>query len=470
MYKRFIVSIVLLFVFVGVKAQYTKLLDFNGFANGSHPYGSLYYDGTYLYGVTDSGGVNGDGTIFKIKPDGTAYSKLIDFNDTNGSKPMGSLISDGIFLYGMTFSGGANSAGVIFRIKPDGTRDTVILNFSMSATNGGNPFGSLIYDGTFLYGTINFGGAGPPYANNWGLIFKVKPDGTGYTVLYYFDDIHGYEPVCSLVTDGTYLYGMTYIGGAQNRGVVYKIKKDGTGYTDLLDFNNTNGSNPQGSLIYDGSSYLYGVTGNGGASGKGVLFKVKNDGTKDTVLFNFSGTNGSYPDGSLIYDGTSYLYGMTGNGGATDSGTVFRLKTDGTGYLDLFDFGSVNGANPYGSLVSDGTYLYGMTMHGGANNLGVVFKYNYSTAGIKQLSENEEPVSIYPHPVCSSSTLSFNNQNRCKFFLDIYSNNGAMVSSSNTNIDSFTLQKQNFIAGIYFYHLYNAENNISIYNKIIFVN
>ena len=37
-------------------AQYTKLLDFSGPSNGSHPDGSLFYDGTYLYGTTSDGG------------------------------------------------------------------------------------------------------------------------------------------------------------------------------------------------------------------------------------------------------------------------------------------------------------------------------------------------------------------------------------------------------------------------------
>ena len=37
-------------------AQYTKLLDFNGAANGAVPEGSLFYDGSFLYGTTSNGG------------------------------------------------------------------------------------------------------------------------------------------------------------------------------------------------------------------------------------------------------------------------------------------------------------------------------------------------------------------------------------------------------------------------------
>jgi uncharacterized repeat protein (TIGR03803 family) len=65
-----------------------------------------------------TGGVNNRGTAFKIKPDGTGYSKMLDFQGaTNGSDPfVSSLISDGTFLYGMTYSGGTNNDGTIFKL------------------------------------------------------------------------------------------------------------------------------------------------------------------------------------------------------------------------------------------------------------------------------------------------------------------------------------------------------------------
>src|SRR5436190_1787608 len=118
---------ILYIVALNSSAQYTKLLDFAGTANGANPIGSLFSKGTFLYGMTSNGGTNDYGTIVKIKPDGTGYSKLLDFSGvTNGRNPRGSLISDGTFLYGMTSGGGTNNIGNIFKIKPDGTGDTTI--------------------------------------------------------------------------------------------------------------------------------------------------------------------------------------------------------------------------------------------------------------------------------------------------------------------------------------------------------
>lgn len=59
-----------------IQAQYSKLLDFSGITNGSNPKGSLFFDGTFLYGTTSSGGTKNDGTVFKIKPDGFGFRNL----------------------------------------------------------------------------------------------------------------------------------------------------------------------------------------------------------------------------------------------------------------------------------------------------------------------------------------------------------------------------------------------------------
>ena len=38
---------------------------------------------------------------------------------------------------------------------------------------------------------------------------------------------------------------------------------------------------------------------------------------------------------------------MTAAGGIHDSGTVFKILTDGTGYQKLYDFDGVNGIDPF---------------------------------------------------------------------------------------------------------------------------
>ncbi len=374
MKKTYFICVLLIAGLIGKPsyAQFTKLLDFAGTTNGSAPYGSLISDGTFLYGMTYGGGTSGDGTIFKIMPDGSNYVKLLDFSGSaNGSSPRGSFISDGTFLYGMTSTGGIWGAGTIFKIKPDGTGYIKLFDFGGGATNGSSPYGDLISDGTFLYGMTKSGGT-----NGYGIIFKIKPDGTSYTKLLDFTNIpDGKSPNGSLIFDGTFLYGMTRYGGINGDGIIFKIMPDGTGYVKLLDFaGSTNGSGPIGSLISDGT-FLYGTTATGGTNSDGVIFKIKPDGSNYVKLLDFATFgSGSSPNCSLIFDGT-FLYGMTPSGGTNVNGTIFKIKPDGTNYLKLLDFaGATNGSVPYGSLISDGSFLYGMTRQGGQNNLGVVFK------------------------------------------------------------------------------------------------
>lgn len=105
-------------------------------SDGALPYGSLMYDGTYLYGTTSAGGAYGNGTVFRFAPvpmGGTATPTLLyqfgaDAND--GIKPIDNVIRVGNTLYGMTVYGGAsgpspdepsvNGSGTIFAIPlPD---------------------------------------------------------------------------------------------------------------------------------------------------------------------------------------------------------------------------------------------------------------------------------------------------------------------------------------------------------------
>src|ERR1035437_713534 len=240
------------------------------------------------------------------------YADLFDFNGTNGNQPSGDLISDGTYLYGMTGAGGTNNMGVIFKINPDGTGYSKLLDFDSVTIGGGG--GYIVSDGTFLYGMTS------------GNIFKIKPDGTGYFKLLDFTGANGTDPTGSLTWDGTFLYGMTFHGGTNGLGGLFKIKPNGTGYNKLLDFTGANGANPNGSLIFDGT-FLYGMTRAGGsgcgAYGCGVVFKIKTDGTGYSDLYNFGPANGANPEGSLIYDGT-FLYGMT-------SVTIFKIRPDGAG-------------------------------------------------------------------------------------------------------------------------------------------
>ncbi|MDQ2719852.1 MAG: T9SS type A sorting domain-containing protein [Bacteroidota bacterium] len=137
-------AIGVIFSFDPSSSTYAVLKGFSGLDNfvidGGGPEGSLMQarDGK-LYGMTYSGGNNGDGVIFSFNPSGSIYTKLYDFDNINGSYPAGNLMQEGDGkLYGMTYQGGSRNAGVIFSFDP--LSSTYIKLKDYNGANGANPY------------------------------------------------------------------------------------------------------------------------------------------------------------------------------------------------------------------------------------------------------------------------------------------------------------------------------------------
>jgi len=139
----------------------------------------------------------------------------------------------------------------------------------------------------------------------------------------------------------------------------------------------TDGAYPRGALLLDGSGNLYGTTSGGGTAKLGTLFEIDRSG-KETILYSFKGgTDGSSPASGLITDHKGHLYGTTYTGGNPNCdaafggcGTVFKFDLRSGQETVLYSFaGSPDGKNPLGGLVMDASgNLYGTTFQGGALN------------------------------------------------------------------------------------------------------
>jgi uncharacterized repeat protein (TIGR03803 family) len=358
-----------------VRGQINLLHEFAGGSDdGSTPYASLILSGSTLYGMTHDGGDNGRGTIFKIQMDGTNFSLLHEFAGgiDDGAWPKGSLVISGSTLYGMTDQGGDSNSGTIFKIETNGNGFALLHEFADGPDNGEGPWGSLILSGSTLYGMTHFG-------EDNGTIFKIETDGSGFTLLHSFiggaDD--GAYPMDSLILSGSALYGMTYYGGDSNKGTIFKIETNGSGFILLHEFAGgpVDGEYPEGSLILS-SSTLYGITGSGGDTDDGTMFKIETNGTGFVLLHEFvDGANdGAYPRGSLLLSGST-LYGTTGGSDDHSGGTIFQIQTDGSDLALLHEFTvwGADGAGPIAPLLISGSTLYGMTNGGGTIDMGVIF-------------------------------------------------------------------------------------------------
>ncbi len=412
----------------------------SGCPDGAYPSALVLGRDGNFYGTTKSdgtgncGGLIYCGTVFKITPEGnftTLHSFCSQSNCADGDYPTRWPLvqaSNGN-LYGTTESGGANDDGTVFEITPAGDFTTVLSGTSSLATN---PMSLILGNDGNLYGIASAGN---------GSIFKIVISGTRYSVtnLHNFCQqtacLDGQYPLAPLMqaTNGTF-YGTTEVGGSEGDGVVFSLT---TGLSSLVAAEPTFGqegatiiilgTNLTGasSVAFNGTPAVFDVvspteitatvpanatTGTvevtlpGGTLSTAVPFQVT------PIVSSFSPTSGPPGTdvtitGTSLAGATSVSFGgvattvlqvkssteilasvpdgaISGNisvttaGGAGVSAGVFSVSASSVSTLASFNE-STEGALPeYGALVqgTDGNF-YGTTVAGGGNkNGGTVFK------------------------------------------------------------------------------------------------
>jgi len=308
-------------------------------------------------------------------------------------------------LYGVTSTINIVTGGLVYRLAVDGSKIETV--YQLKVEDGYSPFGGLLLgaDGK-LYGTTSLGAANQ--ANTAGTVFRLAPDGSGFTVLHRFQgyatsnsiggpvNSDGANPEAELIegSDG-YLYGVARTGGPNGNGTVFKLGKDGSGFAVLHAFGattseatvnpptNADGIGPLGPLVQAADGYFYGTTSRGGTAGYGTVFRIRFDGTGFEVIRTFPvltqasssdpliNADGAVPLAGLTDGQDGRLYGVASAGGSNGLGTVFAYDPVGGVFTVLHNFDGNKGAQPSGELLrgQDGK-LYGTTATGGTNDKG----------------------------------------------------------------------------------------------------
>jgi uncharacterized repeat protein (TIGR03803 family) len=317
----------------GANYQILHVFGPNVTTNGDSPWGGVIEgsDGR-LYGATRQGGAELVGTIYSLAKDGSDFKMNFSFS-TNGSAgrlPMNSVIQakDGR-LYGKTLSGGVGDGGTIFGVNTDGSGFQSLHSFEHNDIDHYIAYSGLIEgsDG-MLYGTSN--GEGP---NRSGSVFRINKDGSGFETLYFFTGTgkgpDGRVPDAGVTEIGGILYGTTEGGGFDDYGVLYRIDRDGTGYRVLHEFTpqNSAGYLPTSPPIEGPDGALYGTTYFGGPEDTGSIYRINKDGSGLTFLYTFAGSNcPTYPYSALKILSDGAFYGTTFNGLGEIYGAVFRIN------------------------------------------------------------------------------------------------------------------------------------------------
>jgi uncharacterized repeat protein (TIGR03803 family) len=393
----------------------TTLHSFIG-SDGANPNGNGLINGNdgYLYGTTDNGGSGGNGTIFKISPDGAIFTTIHFFEGSDGSDPNGGLTrgADGN-LYGTTWTGGQNGDGTIYQVitapmpatnppsyagfdsttlsgsvTPNGIPTLAWFDYGQSISYGSQTPVQNLGSGTAAVTVIaNLTGLLPDTTYHYQLVemsgstMVLSPDQTfvtgsssAFTMIHSFSGPDGAYPYVGLLqSSGKTLYGTTDEGGASGDGAIFSVDTGGA-LSVLHSFDGDDGSNPDWVTI-DSQGNLYGGTYGGGQNGDGTIYRLGADGNL-TTLHAFDGADGKNADGPIQLDSAGNLYGVTPNGGADGDGTVYKLSASGS-LSSLIEFNGANGSNPY-TLFGTGGYYYGVTANGGGNGDGTIFRVTAS--------------------------------------------------------------------------------------------
>ena len=335
--------------------------------DGISPIGCVL-SGNVIYGTCSSGGLYGDGTIFRVNTDGTHFTNLFNFSngvfnaqnntypDSTGQDPNPGLLLVSNTLYGTTFEGGLHYAGEVFKINTNGSGFTVVHFFNFD--DGQGPASGLTLYNNVLYGTTTDG------TNTYGTVYGVNLSDLSFFSVYQFTNWT--QPYGGVVAISNNFYGFAYYGGAYLQGYVYRVGS--SGFADLFDFNGTNGGPSYATPVASGNT-IYGATIYGGTNSSGNIFRINADGNAFTNLYNFSPADGANTDGAdpdemsgMILSGNT-LIGTTSGRGSGGQGTVFSVKTDGTGFTVLHSFQFSDGSQPDALMLSGGT-IYGLTDYG----------------------------------------------------------------------------------------------------------
>jgi uncharacterized repeat protein (TIGR03803 family) len=310
-----------------------------GFAPGN--------DGKF-YGISSFGGSLNLGVIYSFDPVTGIQTPLVDLtgpNGANGTYLAGNnlvLASDNYF-YGMTNFGGKNNAGTIFRFDPVNLTDTVLYSFE---TNLNTPYSGwpsqgfiLASDGMF-YGMLNGGD------HNRGYIFQFDPLNAHFKPLFSFSDgpdRRGLENGLVEGNDGK-IYGVVASGGTNNYGVIFSINLASFEYKVLYNMDYKSGAT-KGSLFFARDGNLYGLSFYGGAWLYGSFYRFNPNTNEMTICHTYDGdVYGSYggnpasrivqsSNGKLYYELGSFIYPkgiIVSYDPVTMKDTVASVLTDST--------------------------------------------------------------------------------------------------------------------------------------------
>jgi uncharacterized repeat protein (TIGR03803 family) len=322
--------------------------------------------GGILYGITNEGGAFNVGALFEYNIKRNSISAPVQFGlgNTGGNPVALNAFGNTLFastLYGTVyeFDAATQTGQTIYQFPGQDTgafagqlqfvngtlygtalvsgQDANLFGIDVSTgtettlyamtgwTGGGAPNGQLVYQNGVLYGAV-------AVWKNYqvGGIFSYDLGTGAEKVIYHFstNGKHGAQPIGITYCNGL-LYGVNSAGGSGQEGNVFSYDLATGAEKTLYSFTGSAGGTGLFSTPVCAGTKLYGTAAGGGTNNYGVVYAIDTRTGKETVLHNFVGADGAYPNSLISKDGV--LYGTTedgpnGNGGLALTGTIFQVS------------------------------------------------------------------------------------------------------------------------------------------------
>ncbi|HEV7782597.1 MAG TPA: choice-of-anchor tandem repeat GloVer-containing protein [Chitinophagaceae bacterium] len=370
-----------------------------------------------LVGGVPQSSQSSNGFLFSTDSSGNNLQLQYNFPVTTfGANPANvEMIPFGGKLYGTTSRGGTDNFGTIFEYDPVTNIYTRKFDFgpNLSAT-GGTPKGSLLLYNSKFYGLASeFGVSGG------GCIFEWDPVTNVYKKRYDFNGSAGSNPQNSLRLLNGKMYGTTAQGGVSNIGAVFEWDPITNNCSNLYELTGPNGWGFYNNVtVYNNKIYC--MSQQGAANGYGALYVIDPSlpvGSNTTIIKHFDAASGGTSNNNEMIVHNNKLYGCLHQGGTNSQGSLFELDPATNIFTKLADFNyNVNGANPLGKLVLNGTKFLGLCSSGGINGLGTVYEWDPANPTVI-IKKSDFGVNNFDNPCTPGSTLAFFNT---KFYAVTY--------------------------------------------------
>jgi uncharacterized repeat protein (TIGR03803 family) len=334
----------------------TVLHEFTGGTDGNGPLSITRDSAGNIYGISEFGGVNGSGVVFKMTPrpsGGYRFVVLHSFpeNSSDGLYPSSLLLDAKGNVYGATTSDSAGDCGtygcgLIFRLSPttSGTWSESILYHFSGTPDGMGPYGNMVFDGTgTIYGTTSSGGTVGD-GNNYGCgtVYQLNYSSGSWheSIVYAFNFTNGESPQSLIQDAGGNLYGVTVFGGIKNNycnygcGTVFELSPSSGGWTaSSYQLSNSTSDGQEPNAVITNGGNLYAAVAFSGQGPEGVIIELSpgSGGWSETPLFVFNDPTGGGDPTSILMDASGNIFGTTLTGGdagphGSGDGVFFELS------------------------------------------------------------------------------------------------------------------------------------------------